>query len=122
MAKFMTDLCAVKANGTWKLTQPLIYHSDLVKWVSVPIGFKTDFASVPRIPVIYALVGDRAHYPAVIHDYLYSVDAKPNVSRKEADLVFLEAMEARGIGWLYRKMMYWGVRMGGGSYYKKETK
>ena len=34
-----------------------------------PSGFTSDFASVPLRPGVYAVFGNRAHRPAVIHDY-----------------------------------------------------
>ena len=39
--------------------------------ITVPTGFFTDFASVPRMPFVFLLFGDVAHEAAVIHDYLY---------------------------------------------------
>ena len=39
--------------------------------ITVPTGFLTDFASVPRMPFVFLLFGDVAHEAAVIHDYLY---------------------------------------------------
>jgi len=122
MPEFLTALSSTKTAKGWRLNRPLIYHSDIVGRVHVPAGFLTDYASVPRIPVIYSLVGNRAHEPAVIHDYLYTVGAKPDVSQKDADRTFLEAMRLKGVPWLYRKMMYAGVRIGGFTKFKKETK
>jgi hypothetical protein len=66
------------------------------------------------------LFGDRAHHESVIHDYLYRIDSVPCVGRKQADDVFLEAMEARGKGFFVRYSMYWGVRMGGWTAYHKK--
>lgn len=73
----------------------------------VPRGFRTDFASVPRglwniIPPV-GLYGKAT----VLRDYLCETKI---VSRKEADRLFLEAMEVLGVGWLKRKTMYFGVR------------
>jgi len=114
VAKFLTELeVTCIDDGSWKLVSHLAYESDLVGTIIVPAGFETDFASVPRVPIFYVLFGDRAHRESVLHDYLYRVDAKPEVSRSNADEVFLEAMKERGKGFFVRRAMYWGVRLGG---------
>ena len=88
----------------------LIYYSELLDYeIKVPIGFVTDFASVPRLPIIYSLFGDRAHHEAVIHDYLYKTG---KVNKELADKVFLEAMKCRDKNWSIRYPMYWGVKFG----------
>lgn len=87
------------------------YESDIAgKTFVVPIGFYTDFASVPRIGIIYAALGDTAHEPAVVHDWLYY---SAMVSRDVADKVLLEAMVVFGIPAWRRWPIYWGVRLGG---------
>ena len=118
MAKFLTHL-----DGRWidderfMLLADLIYESDILGLqVIVPKGFITDFASVPRVPVIYFAFGDRAHHESVLHDALYKTGT---VSRKMADAVFLEAMKARGKKWWIRTGMWWGVRLGGHGEWKQ---
>lgn len=106
----------------WILDEPLEYFSTLLNTVVVvPKGFNTDFASVPRVPIIYTLWGDRAHREAVIHDYLYRIDCRPNVSVSEANDVFSEAMKERGKPWWVRWPMYWGVCLAGNSSYHKRN-
>lgn len=119
MSKFLTPLQAEEVgegDGTeWILTAPLHYASDLAGAViMVPRGFKTDFASTPRLPVIYLLAGNIAKKAAVVHDFLYSDGRYP---RKKCDEIFLEACEVIGISWFQRWAMYLGVRAGGASHY-----
>lgn len=124
MSEFLSNLDArLKDDDTiWVLDAPLIYRSDLLGLIEVPAGFETDFASVPRVPIAYMLFGDRAHREAVIHDYLYRIDAKPAATFDQANDVFLEAMEVRGKSWFVRRMMYLGVCCGGrGSYHQKRV-
>ena len=125
MSEFLSELDThlLDDDCIWELGAPLIYESDVLKQtVTVPKGFQTDFASVPRIPIVYMLWGDRAHREAVIHDYLYRIDSKPIVEFGMANDVFLEAMGCRGKGLFVRKAMYWGVCMGGlSSYHKKKV-
>lgn len=125
MSKFITELdCRLKDDDSvWILDSTLIYESDLLGKIVVPMQFETDFASVPRVPIFYMLFGDRAHREAVIHDYLYRKDAQtrkyPYISREKADAVFLEAMENRKKPIFVRWSMYLGVRLGGWTAYHK---
>lgn len=119
-AGFLTPLrveLADESAGTWRLTQDLHYQSARAgRRIVVPAGFVTDFASVPRLPIIYLATGDTAHGPAVVHDWLYS---SGELRRSIADAVFLEAMEAAGIAWLRRRAMYAAVRAMGWRYYRR---
>ena len=112
MGKFLTtlDVRLPSESSEWVVDNPLVFVSDLLGTITVPEGFTTDFASVPRLPVAYAIFGDVAHAPAVIHDYLYSETV---YARSDCDAVFLEAMEAAGISWWKRRMMWLAVRAAG---------
>ena len=121
MAKFLDDLDVEKVNETtWKLMTDFIYITDLLRYsgrvVVVPAGFETDFASVPRIPFIYDLVGRRGDKAATIHDYLYS---NPICDRKTADQIFKEALIVEGVPKYMVWIMYLGVRIFGKSHYGK---
>lgn len=98
---------------------PFRYQSDLAGLITVPVGFYTDFASVPRLGIVYALLGDRAHQPAVVHDWLYysAITAKA-----VADKVLLEAMIVIGIPWYQRWPIYLGVKVGGFAAWNKHRK
>lgn len=100
-----------QAGGRWKLLADLVFNSAEVGAVTVPAGYVTDFASVPRLPLMYWLAGDTAHEAAVVHDWLYS---EQKVSRDVADRVFREASAASGVAWWRRWLMWAGVRIGGG--------
>ena len=121
MAEFLTDLDArLKDNDKiWIIDSPLIYISGILGKITVPLGFQTDFASVPRVPLFYTLFGDRAHRESVIHDALYRIDFPGNVSYNTANRVFLEAMECREKGFFVRYAMYAGVCIGGWTSFHK---
>ncbi len=124
MSGFLTDLdCRLKDDDRiWVTDSPLVYESDILGMISIPAGFETDFASVPRVPIAYTFFGDRAHRESVIHDWLYRIDAIPPATYDQANQVFLEAMECRGKGWFVRRFMYWGVCWGGfTSYHKRKV-
>lgn len=95
-------------RGTWRLTAPLAYQSDVAKQTfTVPVGFETDFASVPRTPVAFLLTADSAHEASAVHDWLYSGHA---VARDVADAVLREASLVTGVPAWRADLMYWGVR------------
>ena len=78
--------------------------------VTVPTGFVTDFASIPRI--FWSLLrpdGEYA-YAAVVHDYLYWTQTR---SRNEADQILKLAMEDFEIDALTVGAIYGAVRVGG---------
>jgi len=96
--------------------------------ICIPIGFQTDLDSVPRVPIIFWLWGDRAHREAVLHDYLYRINSRPVVTRWMADSYFREAiivtqMEKDPESWIRTQFVAWGmwlgVRIGGWSSYHK---
>ncbi len=123
MSKFLTELeTRLKDNDKiWVLDSPLVYASGYLKQtITIPIGFETDFASVPRVPIFYWIYGDRAHREAVLHDYLYRIDSIPVVSYSQANEVFFEAMRVRGKGIFVRYPMWWGVCLGGFTVFHKK--
>jgi len=100
-------------NGKRQLMAPLIYVTDIVNHVIiVPEGFKTDLASVPRLPITYLFFGNVADEAAVIHDYLYTNEAV-GVTRKQADDIFAEASQVLGVKGWRRGPMWLAVRMFG---------
>jgi Protein of unknown function (DUF1353) len=108
----------MEASGpiTQQLLEPLIYVSGRDERFEVPAGFVTDYASVPRIFWnIIAPDGD-ARFPAVLHDYLYSLRGHEpfNKSRSECDSIFLEAMQFVGVDLIQRNTIYYAVRLFGG--------
>jgi len=99
-------------NGRWwRLTEPLVYLSRTVAVpITIPAGFLTDFASIPRF--FWRLLPPTGPYgePAVLHDYLYRMH---RVSRLEADDLFLEAMARTRVSRPIRTVLYWAVRLFG---------
>lgn len=114
---FLNQLVVSKSNGHWIVERDfcaLVQARNLI----VPAGFKTDFASVPRLPIAYSVFGNTAHKSAVLHDWLYTKSA----GREYADKAFLAAMKAEGISAWRRWAMYTAVRMFGWTVYRKREK
>ena len=120
MSKFLDKLDVELLNdgdNTWRLFSDMRYESCLLKKTfTVPKGFKTNFASVPRLPFAYLLFGGVANQAAVVHDYLYS---SGEVTRSQADAVLREASKTSGVNWFQRNAMWLGVRVAGSSHYAK---
>jgi hypothetical protein len=77
--------------------------------ISVPAGFESDYASIPR--VFWMVWGpDQAAEAAVIHDWLY---AHPAVDRHFADTMLRLVMRLTGKSWLMQWAFYLAVRFGG---------
>jgi hypothetical protein len=113
VSAFLDSLCVTEIDDRIFAVSdhPFRYQSDLIKEViAVPVGFYTDFASVPRLGIIYAMLGDRAHESAVVHDFCYYMGM---TTRKMADDILLEAMGVEGFPWWQRWPIYTGVRVGG---------
>ncbi len=80
--------------------------------VVVEQGFETDLASVPRLfRSLIPQVG-RHIQAAIVHDKIYRTTGH-GITRKQADDMFLDGMETRGVGWLRRWTIYTAVRGGG---------
>lgn len=114
--QFLNELQVAELDDeNWQLLTPFCGDAG-GHIITVPAGFKTDFASVPRIGAIYAVLGNRAHRAAVLHDWLYSVGGS-ETDREYADLVLRYGCEADGMDQLQAFNMWLGVRAGGRSHW-----
>ena len=107
----------------WRVVEPIIYHSERYSQdYKIPVNFETDFASVPRWPVVYLKYGGRASAAAIVHDYLYNYGMALGLiqDREEADFVFLDAMLDTKVDPDIAQEMFDGVRQFGESHFHKE--
>lgn len=90
------------------------YDKSLGKYIiTIPKGFTTDLASVPRIFwSVYPPFG-RYTSPAVLHDYLYSLvdSGLGSMTYKYADKLFLRSMREIGVSRITRNILYYSVRL-----------
>ena len=115
MFKNKLKISPIKDSNFWILLDEFVYITKSGLIVKVPKNFKTDFASVPRLFWRILPVWGSYGEAAVVHDYLYS---QGKISRRDADLIFLGAMEESGTCWIIRWLIYLAVRIGGKSHYK----
>jgi len=123
--KFLTDLKCEYVQDAGdstliELTDQLIFQHSNFPQIIVPQGFRCDFASVPRLPIVFMLWGDRAHRAAVVHDYLYRSNPSLEVTRKQADEIFRDAMICTGAPCKVYWPMYLAVRAAGWSSWQKK--
>lgn len=109
-SRLRVELCG---DGLWMHLTPLVFRSKVLnKLVYAPAGSKTDFCSVPRLPVIYLKYGNRAHKAGAMHDAALA----QGMARDQAAALFLEVLEVEGIPERDRMAMYAGVRLHDQSY------
>lgn len=108
---FHTDLIVKDIDGdTWLLMQPLIYEAKNGTRYTVNAGVTTDLASIPRFFWRFYPKSGPWNEAAVLHDCRYT---EQDVTRAEADALFLEAMEWLNVKPSTRRIFYYGVRVGG---------
>lgn len=114
MSTFTKPLTVTKINTRyWRVERAFDYHVGVEgsgEVISVPRGFLTDFASVPR--VFWVIIPPDGSYSqgAVLHDYMYT---KHLYKRKECDRIFYEAMGVLKVPQWKRWLMWKCVRLGG---------
>jgi len=128
MAGFLTPLRVERINGgnEWRVLEPFEYRvgaEDSHILVDVPVGFVTDFASIPRgLWNVFPPVGGKYDKAAVIHDRLYQFPyyvwdndraREVGIVKKFADDTFKEAMQVLGVSWLARNTIWLAVKLGG---------
>ena len=99
------------------LTRPIAWvpnpgQTPSYKRVDVPVGFVTDFASIPR--VFFSMLRPDGNYTfaAIVHDFLYWSQDR---SRDEADDIFRLSMQDLSIPSITIEAIYMGVRRFGES-------
>lgn len=137
MGKYLTDLdTRDMPNGKHLLISDLYYKSSTVGRIIVPEGFITDFASIPRWPIIYWLFGGLGNKDATLHDWLYTAphdtgtglivdrataDKVLRGARYSSDRIDMREYEMVNLGavlnnwWAYTSAWWWwiGVRLDG---------
>jgi hypothetical protein len=112
-------------TAIWEIQEEFVYFVgslDSDEEIIVPIGLRTDFASIPK--ALWSIFPPTGKYvkAAVVHDYLttykgsISIRGKEkNYSKKQVDQIFLEAMKVLGVSLPIRRAMYYSVRLFGDS-------
>lgn len=96
----------------WEVRQAFTYR-DAERVIVVPVGTRTDFASVPRVFAWLLPRYGRYTLSAILHDHLWR-DLVPagELTYREADRTFREALGAQQVPVLRRWLMWSAVRYG----------
>jgi hypothetical protein len=109
------------AGGTriFILTSAFVFLSPTYGEILCPEGFETDGISTPR--VLWPFIGPTSNaFPgAVLHDFSYRRSCPYRFTRKQADHLFLEAMEALEVGFFERHTIHKALRGFGWTAYHK---
>ncbi|EDV2652081.1 DUF1353 domain-containing protein [Salmonella enterica subsp. diarizonae] len=120
MSKFTTPaILEMLGHYNWRVYEPFEFYlsDDSSDVISVPAGFVTDLATVPRIFWILLPPDGKYAKAAIIHDYLYDNALR---TKYEADRIFLDGMKVLGVPRWKRTIMYLAVRLfGRGNYTDK---
>lgn len=114
MSSFTKPLLVSPVNNKeWVLLEEFDYHvgkypSDVV--ITVPRGFVTNFASVPRFLWSWLPPWGKYGKATIIHDWLYRHIPEKRFTKKEADEIFYEAMLVLKVNKFTAKIMKFGVR------------
>jgi len=115
---FKDALCVnAVGNNKWQLVNPLRYLNSM-ELVTVPAGFVTDLASIPRFLqwLPHFGVNGRSRRPAVMHDWLYAcIRNGDDITKRDADSIFREALRAEGLDRFTCGMYYYAVKWFGRS-------
>jgi hypothetical protein len=104
------------------LTKPITWipnaGQEAYRSVTAPVGFVTDFASIPR--AFWSLLRPDGNYtyPAIIHDFLYWTQDRP---KDEADQILKLGMEDFAIDTVSLNSIYQGVHLFGGGAWEKNA-
>lgn len=95
--------------------EPIVFKY-VGKIETVPVGFRSDGASVPRFfwRILSPEIDPQTMIPSVVHDYLYAYKLR---TRKDADKWYYDALRANGYPWLKAQATYWGLRAFGWSHW-----
>ena len=96
-------------DQNWRLLKTIDYQGYIDPF-EVPVGEKTDFASVPRIFIWFLPRYGRYTKAAILHDYLWRQRVPKGMSRLDADGIFRQAMRELGVPFLRRWIMWAAVR------------
>lgn len=96
---------------TWSLLAPLVWTGTKGDTFVVPVGFVTDFATIPRF--LHWLVSPYGAYTraAVLHDWLIETMIPAHeVTSRDTDGIFRRVMQDLGVAWSTRWLMWSAVR------------
>ncbi|HAK0655771.1 DUF1353 domain-containing protein [Salmonella enterica] len=120
MGRFTTPaILEMLDHFLWRVYEPFEFYlsDDISDIISVPAGFITDFATIPRIFWTFMPPDGKDSKTAIIHNWIYDNALR---TKKEADLILLDRMTVLGVPKWKRIVMHLAVRWFGRGMYGKE--
>ncbi len=113
MIKFGQAILEWRGSYQWRLHEDMPYEIDGVA-ATVPQGFTTNLASIPRI--FWNILPPAGKYAkaAILHDWLYTQAKLP---RKRCDEILMDGMKTLTVEPWKRAVMYYSVRLFGKNHY-----
>ncbi len=103
----------------WVTRAPLVWCDPIYGRIEVPVGFRTDLASIPRmlrnLPALDP--NGKSRRPAVVHDWLYAWQA---LGKDRADEFLRYAMIAEGVVHVDAETIYEAVHLFGATAWKED--
>ncbi len=116
---FLTKLI-LEASGPdyWIVQAPLQWDEGNNTVITVPEGFVTDLASIPRLFINLPFLDPNglSRRPAVLHDYLYAIQ----IDRAVADSMLFKALRAEGCSYMTAWTFWAAVRSFGWHAYRQD--
>lgn len=88
--------------GLFRVHQEFVWEDEVRGTITIPVGFETDFASIPRIARWLMGSAGKCAIPAMLHDYVLT--ANPPIEQKWATGVFNRALKKAGC-WTPRRWL-----------------
>lgn len=103
--------------GMWCMSAPLAWSDPLFGTIIVPVGFRTDLASIPRLfrnlPMLDP--NGQSRRPAVVHDWLYAAVRRHGLYDKRcADEFLRHSLQVEGMDGFTAGAFYYAVHWFGG--------
>lgn len=99
-------------DENWEVRAALHYQGNVDPF-TVPVGTRTDFASVPRALIWFLPRYGSYTMAAILHDYLWKVwAAQGRMDWEDADGIFQRALRELDVPFLRRWLMWAAVRWG----------
>lgn len=122
MMEFNNPLVAINRDDTRTIMADWTATIGGVR-VTVPMGFTTDGASIPRF--LWRICGHPFEapriYAAIRHDWHYS-GGDPSVDRKAADMIYRSDLLALGVSRYKVTIEYYALRLCGWSHWNENCK
>lgn len=120
--QFHTDCLSDGERVFWS-SEPMRFIDEDSEEYVIPANQVSDGFSIPRGPLRAFFSVAPASLPAAcLHDHLYSkgMAVKHGLTRRGVDKLFLAWLKIYGVGAIRRRLIYWGVRMGGFAAFNKQ--